>query len=120
MCDNEKIALAKRARNVRLIYTVVNLYVLIPALILCFDFYPLVVEIGKLMIVGMGFIIPISTVVLWHLNKPCRTIHTKHQHIYLFASRGILVFGWAWASMMIAQFVILVISLILGILFSHV
>ena len=91
MCDKEKTALEKRAQAVRVIYTIINLSVLLAVLVFCFDARGQY----KILMGGVAFlIIPLSPVFLWFLNKPCRRIHTNNQRRYLIVSRIILALAW--------------------------
>ena len=90
--DNEKKSLESRASTVRMIYTVISLYVL-TTIFFMLPATPNVV-IGLTMLVSMCFIAPVSTVVLWFLNRPCRKIHTVPQRCYLAGARIILFLGW--------------------------
>ena len=87
--DNEKKSLENRAKTVRLMYTIVNLYVLV--MLFC-------VISGSSSWIALGgtiiFIIPVFTIILWFLNKPCRNVHSIAQRWYLRMSRVILVLGW--------------------------
>ena len=92
MCDNERKSLESRASTVRMIYTVISLYVLTTI----FFMRPATpsLAIGLTMLFSMCFIAPASTVVLWFLNRPCRKVHSVPQRWYLAGARIILFLGW--------------------------
>ena len=97
MPDKEEKRLKDRAENVRLIYTIANLYALATILGIVFSICSSSsARTGWLLLMSGGaFIaIPISTVVLWCRNRPCRTIHTKIQRGYLIVSRVFLTSVW--------------------------
>ena len=108
MCDSERKSLERRARIVRVMYAVINLYALALVLAICLHSSCHTEELRLLvcrMFIGAMIFIPVSPVVLWFLNKPCRAIHTKPQRIYLIVSRVMLTLAWILACVPIAVIV---------------
>ncbi len=96
--EHEEMAMKNRAQIVRLGYTIVNLYVLTAILLALLQTTRFrstsIAHVALFMVLGTFAVIPVSAVVLWILNRPCRRNHTRPQQRYLIASRIILALAW--------------------------
>ena len=98
MSDNENKVLRVRAWWVRAIYTAASLYILITLFLFTGSkyFHPEIeffAQLTRFMFGGSFVIFPVCAIVLWFLNRPCRTLHTTFQKKYLIASRIIFSVG---------------------------
>lgn len=87
-----------RAQLVRVIYTAINLYIATTVLLAILQATrfraTLMGQAALFMVLSVSVIMPLMTMVLWFLNRRCRSDHTRAQRRYLIASRIIFVLAW--------------------------
>ena len=83
-----------RAQWVRSGYTVANVYIAAAALLV---FSHISDHGASIILYSLFFMIPLSVVVLWGLNRRCRTEHSRPQRAYLIASRIVLFVAWLFS-----------------------
>ena len=107
-----------RVHIVRLIYTIVNLYVLTMIAFTVLQTTRFcstsLGHVALFMILGTSAIVPLSAAILWILNRPCRADHTKLQRRYLIASRIVLALAWILSCVLTAYLGTAAVSQIRG------